>query len=187
MRTDSTRPNSKCVRNVSFPVKSIIKDEISSSFYSSGGQKGQCHRGPLLYQKSEPYLNLRFSKWYLSVDVFSRSTENEPFVQNITVLTYKEQYCIRHQLGAYVTLGIHSLQVKTNGLMNRLQIIFRQNLQATYSYQLASASDITRRPNEPLHKASRVALPETGSRVGDLNHGQDYLVRRTKPLDYRVT
>ena len=61
----STRSNSKRVRKFSLPDESIIKDEISSSFYSispvankkkGARQRGEYHRGPLLFQKSELYI-----------------------------------------------------------------------------------------------------------------------------------
>ena len=61
MRTDSTRTYSKRVRKFSLANGSIIKAETPSSSYrvnpvtnkkkGTGGQRGQYHRGPLLFSK----------------------------------------------------------------------------------------------------------------------------------------
>ena len=73
------------------------------------GEKGQTKRSVprrtltvFKTQNHSKIFNLSFSQWHISVDVCSRSTGNEPFIQNITVWTYKHQYCKRRQLGAYV-------------------------------------------------------------------------------------
>ena len=55
-----------------------------------------------------------------------------------SVLAYKRQYCIRHRLEAYVTLGIHSLTGKKSS------VVFSQFptavIEAINGYQLAQAS-----------------------------------------------
>ena len=125
MRTDSTRSNSKRVRKYFFlPNVSIIKNETSSPTSESCYEQEERGRTKRVSPTEVPYcfqsqshciiLNLSFSLWYVSVDVFSRSTETELFVQNTTILTYKQQCIIRRELEACVTLGIHSLQGKND-------------------------------------------------------------------------
>ena len=75
--------------------------------------KGQYEGEPTTALERQDHIiliKLLFSKWYISGDVFSRSTKNGPFVrfQSITNDVLANNTC--HQLGAYVTPGTHLLE-----------------------------------------------------------------------------
>ena len=99
-----------------FKLDDPIKQGISCYEKRRNGQRGVYDGEPTTALERHNYVTINKlpSPWlYFSVDVFPRSTENDPFVQfqsitNDDVLANN----IHHQLGAYDTPGTHLLQEK---------------------------------------------------------------------------
>ena len=75
-----------------FKLDDPIEQGISSYEQDKNGQKGQFdkeHTTVLERQNRFTVIKLPFPHLYISANVFSRSTENEPFIQNITSLYWR--------------------------------------------------------------------------------------------------
>ena len=99
-----------------FKLDDPVKQGISCYEQDKNRQRFQSDKEPTIALERQNHLTiikLQFLKWYVSVDVFSRSTENDPFVQ-FQSLTNDEilENNIRLQPGANVAPGTQLLQKK---------------------------------------------------------------------------
>ena len=93
------------------------------------------------FRKAEPFNNHQtFIFFMVYFDRCTRSTENEPFVQFQTI-TNDDVLAnnIRHRLGAYVALGIYSLQEKND----QSSVIFNHSQAAASRLPTAISTDLS--------------------------------------------